>query len=286
MSVRDASGRTVTRLVRIEPHRTGWIALDSPDGALDTAAYRLTALGKNPQGYDEYRRGRDGAVVVSIPAGEFLMGNPNAEARPLEHKVYVAAFMMDKTAVTWGQFKKFAGATASSLPPWDPYWGIHDDQPAVFVTWDEAKMYCQWAGGRLPTEAEREKAARGTDGRKYPWGDEEPDPRRAVFRRNWGSVATDPVGSHPSGFSPYGLADMGGNVWEFVADWYDPQYYTVSPARDPRGPRDGRARVTRGGSWDSRPTVLATSVRGFAYRGYREGDFGFRCAMDGPGAMP
>jgi len=88
------------------------------------------------------------------------------------------------------------------------------------------------------------------------------------------------VGVHPSGASPYGLLDMGGNVWEFVADWYDDKYYEVSPARDPKGPSTGRARVVRGGSWDSRPSVLSCSCRNWGYRGYREGDFGFRCAMD------
>ena len=187
---------------------------------------------------------------------------------------------MDKTAVTWAQFKKFARATAASLPPNPPYWGIRDDHPAVFVTWDEAKAYCEWAGARLPTEAEREKAARGTDGRKFPWGNEEPTPQLAVFRRNWGDIATDPVGAHPSGASPYGILDAGGNVWEWVADWFDEKYYEVSPDRDPRGPRTGSARVVRGGSWDSRPTVLSASARNSASRGYREGDFGFRCAMD------
>ena len=256
------------------------LSLKLPAPARNAVPYRLVFLGKNAQGYEEYRREMDGAVVVRIPAGEFLMGNRETERQPLEHQVYVSEFLMDKTAVTWGQFKRFAGATGTSLPPNPPYWGIHDDHPAVFVTWEEAKAYCEWTGGRLPTEAEREKAARGTDGRKYPRGNEEPDPQRAVYRRNWGNIATDPVGAHPSGASPYGLLDMGGNVWEWVADWYDDKYYEVSPQRDPRGPRTGRAHVVRGGSWDSRPSVLSASCRNWGYRGYREGDFGFRCAMD------
>src|SRR5207249_9868290 len=158
---------------------------------------RPTLVGKNVQGYDEYRRDTDGALVVKVPAGEFLMGNRDTEGTPLEHTVNVSAFLIDKTAVTWGQFKQFARATGASLPPNPPYWGIHDNQPAVFVTWEEGKAYCEWAGGRLPTEAEREKAARGTDRRKYPWGNEEPDPQRAVYRRGWGLVSTDPGGSHP-----------------------------------------------------------------------------------------
>lgn len=167
-----------------------------------------------------------------------------------------------------------------------PYWGIHVDHPVVFVTWEEGKAYCEWTGGRLPTEAEREKAARGTDGRKYPWGNEEPDPKCGVFRRNWGDIATDPVGAHSSGASPYGLLDMGGNVREWVADWYDDKYYEVSPQRDPKGPRTGQAHAVRGGSWDSRPDVLSASRRNWGYRGYREGDFGFRCAMDSVDQAP
>jgi formylglycine-generating enzyme required for sulfatase activity len=280
VSVRDSHGRKVHRVVSVEQNRTAVVSLKLPVKGRNAVPHRLVSLGKNSHGFEEYRREMDEAVVVKIPAGEFLMGNRETEVPTLEHKVYVSTYLMDKTPVTWSQFKKFAGATGASLPPNPPYWGIHDDHPAVFVTWEEGRAYCQWAGGRLPTEAEREKAARGTDGRKYPWGEEEPNPERAVFRRYWGNQATDPVGTHPSGASPYGLLDMGGNVWEYVADWYDPKYYEVSPQRDPKGPRTGRARVVRGGSWDSRPIVLMTSQRNFAYRGYREGDFGFRCAMD------
>ncbi len=280
--VRDSLGQEIWQAVRVEANRTVLVDLDPPGAALDAGRYRLVSLGVNPQGYQEFRRGSDGAVVVKIPAGEFLMGNKDAERTPLEHRVYVSDFLMDKTAVTWGQLKRFLAATGVPLPPDEPYWGIHDDHPAVYVTWEEARAYCEWAGGRLPTEAEREKAARGTDNRTYPWGDDEPDPQRAVFRHEWGWEATEPVGAHPSGVSPYGLLDMGGNVWEWCSDWYDEGYYAVSPAKDPRGPSSGVAHVVRGGSWDSRPSVLSCSVRNWGYRGYREGDFGFRCAMNSP----
>ena len=280
--VRDASGREAWKAVRVAANRTVLVELSPPAQGWDTTAYRLVALGKNAQGFDEYRRSGDGAVVVRVPAGGFLMGNKNAERTPLEHRVYVSEFLMDKTGVTFRQFKKFLEATGAALPPHEPYWGIHDDHPAVFVTWEEAKAYCEWAGGRLPTEAEREKAARGVDDRKYPWGNEEPDASRGVFRHNWGDEATEPVGTHPAGASPYGLQDMGGNVWEYCADWYDDAYYSVSPPRDPKGPATGTTRVVRGGSWDSRPSVLSCSCRNWADRDYREGDFGFRCAMNAP----
>jgi formylglycine-generating enzyme required for sulfatase activity len=280
--LRGSSGREVGKVVRVKANRTVLVEVSHPDPARNAASYRLAALGKNAAGYEEQRREADGAVVVKIPAGEFLMGNKETERSPLEHQVYVSEFLIDKTGVTWSQYKKFAEATGVPLPGQEPYWGIHDDHPAVFVTWEDAKAYCEWAGARLPTEAEREKAARGTDGRKYPWGNEEPDPQRGVYRRAWGKEATAAVGTHPAGVSPYGLLDMGGNVWEWCSDWYDDGYYAVSPYRDPKGPPSGTAHVLRGGSWDSRPTVLSASCRNWGHRGYREGDFGFRCAMNGP----
>jgi formylglycine-generating enzyme required for sulfatase activity len=280
VTVRGASGREIRRLVRLEANRTVLVALNPPSAR--SVPYQLVPLAKNPQGTEEYRREKDGATVVKIPAGEFLMGNKKTERTPLEHKVSVSDFLIDKTAVTWGQYKNFAAATGTPLPPDEPWWGVHDDHPAVFVTWEEGKAYCEWVGGRLPTEAEREKACRGTDERMYAWGNEEPDTERAVFRRAWGFAATDPVGAHPSGANPYGLLDMSGNVWEWCADWYDDKYYEVSPARDPQGPASGQSRVVRGGSWDSRPSVLSCSCRNWGNRGYREGDFGFRCAMDAP----
>jgi formylglycine-generating enzyme required for sulfatase activity len=282
VGLRDPAGHETRKIARVEPGRTSLVhfGLSESDGT--AVSYRLTSLGRNAQGYDEYRRHADGAVVVKVPSGEFLMGNKETERTPLEHRVNVSEFLIDKTGVTWGQFKKFAEATGMPMPPHEPYWGVHDDHPAVFVTWEEARNYCAWVGGRLPTEAEREKAARGTDGRKYPWGNEEPDPQRGVFRRTWGYKATDPVGSHPNGASPYGVQDLGGNVWEWCSDWYDDGYYAISPAQDPKGPASGQTHVARGGSWDSRPSVLSSSCRNWGHRGYREGDFGFRCAMSGP----
>jgi sulfatase modifying factor 1 len=277
---RDSKGRTVRKWAGVLKDRRSVVSLNFE--TTTDKPFGVVSVGKNAQGFDEYRRSRDGALVIKIPAGEFLMGNKKTEREPFEHRVELSEYLIDKNEVSWEQFLKFAEATETPLPPHEPYWGIHDDQPAVFVTWEEAKAYCEWTGGRLPTEAEWEKAARGTDERMYPWGNEEPDPDRGVFRRSWGLIATDPVGAHPSGVSPYGLLDTGGNVWEWCSDWYDGGYYEVSPPKDPKGPAPGQARVVRGGSWDSRPAVLSASCRNWGPRGYREGDFGFRCAMDSP----
>jgi formylglycine-generating enzyme required for sulfatase activity len=277
---RTADGRETRRVVEVEAGRVAQVVLTEPEAGAEH--YRLDALGRHPLGFEAYRRGADGAVVVRIPAGEFLMGSRSIERATIERSVYVSEFLMDETAVTWARYRRFADRTGTPLPLQRPYWGIHEDHPAVFVSWEEAKAYCEWAGARLPTEAEREKAARGTDGRTYPWGNEEPTAERAVFRRSWGHPATDAVGTHPAGASPYGLQDMAGNVWEWVSDWFDESYYERAPQRDPRGPDRGRAHVVRGGSWDSRPSVLSASYRSFGHRGYREGDFGFRCAMNPP----
>ena len=282
VGLRDAKGKVVRKAVRVEADRTALVKFDGMKKQESSAGYILEALGTNKHGYEEFLRKIDGGVVVRIPQGEFLMGNKNTERTPLEHQVYVSEFLMDKTGVSWGQYKQFAAATGLPLPPHKPYWGILDDHPAIYVTWEEAKTYCEWTGARLPTEAEREKAARGTDGRKFPWGDEEPNDRLGVFRQSWGYDSTGAVGKHVAGASPYGLLNMGGNVWEWCADWYDGDYYQISPFRDPQGPALGRAHVVRGGSWDSRPTVLSASCRSWGHRGYRDGDFGFRCAMNSP----
>ena len=148
----------------------------------------------------------------------------------------------------------------------------------VNVVWDEAFAYAQWANVWLPTESQWEKAARGTDGRKYPWG-EMWDPSRCAHSENQlGDLgSTKPVGSYPSGGSPYGALDMAGNVWEWCADWYDAEYYRISPLDNPEGPSSGQLRVLRGGSWcdiDARSFRVANR-RG--HRPFRYVDFGFRC---------
>ena len=278
--IRGTSGPAVSRTVSVVKGRTVVVSPGEAEGGSPPEP-ALRPTGKNAEGFQEYRRERDAAIMVQIPEGEFLMGNLETEGAPLPHTVSVSSFLMDKLPVTVARFTRFAAATGRPRPP-DPYWGVHDDFPVAFVRWDEAKAYCEWAGGRLPTEAEREKATRGTDGRMWPWGTEPPTPERAVFRGNWGQDGNDAVGTRPAGASPYGLLDTGGNMWEFCEDWWDPNYYKSSPRNDPAGPHTGRARVVKGGSWDSRPTVLSASSRNFAYIGYREGDFGVRCAADPP----
>lgn len=234
--------------------------------------------------------GKDGAPMVLVAAGEFWMGSPDGKGRKDEHprhRVHLDAFYLDQYEVTTSRYAKFFNATNR---PAQEYWSEqvlrqHGNKPVVVVDWNDAVAYCSWAGKRLPTEAEWEKAARGTDERVYPWGNEAPDERRANFEhccdfKKYG-ILTD-VGSYEQGKSPYGVYDMAGNVWEWTADWYDQTYYSKSPERNPKGPSSGEVRVMRGGSWYSEAVLLPSAMRDrWSPTGRYEG-IGFRCAQDIP----
>jgi formylglycine-generating enzyme required for sulfatase activity len=227
--------------------------------------------------------GRDGAHARLVPAGPFTMGDD--EEAPLRD-VFVSAFYIDEHEVTVGRFARFVEATGSVALPdgWPGEPGVAlDGLPVVGIDWHHADAYCRWAGRRLPTDAEWEKAARGTDGRRYPWGDEAPSPQRANFGRPFDADAYEeglaPVGSHPDGRSPYGVYDLAGNASEWVADWYTDSYER-GDRRDPAGPADGTAKVIRGGGWYDPPERLHASRRVFAGPHHYSDDIGFRCARD------
>jgi len=239
----------------------------------------MTFLRVNEQGYREYKNEKDGSVVILVPAGVFTMGsNDYFDEKPI-HTVYLDAFYIDKYEVTVGQFGKFCNATGRSMPD-QPGWNQGDNYPVVNVTWEDASDYASWAGKRLPTEAEWEKAARGTDGREYPWGNSW-DPSKCNNGESNspdGYANTAPVGSFPQDASPYGVMDMAGSVWEWCQDWYDKNYYQNSPNRNSTGPSSGSYRVLRGGSWVSYQFICRTTYR-FHYGGpQRWYDYiGFRC---------
>ena len=197
----------------------------------------------------------DGARYVYVPAGPFDMGLDEGgfDEKP-RHEVELDAFWIMQTEVTNEQYEKCVIADVCSPPfhpDWgsDEFWAAYDLHPVTHVTWEQASTYAQWAGGRLPTEAEWEKAARGIDGRRYPWGNTTPAAQRLNFDNDVGD--TQPVGSYPAGAGPYGTLDMAGNVWEWVADWYAEDYYATSPRENPTGPADGERRVLRGGAYNS-----------------------------------
>jgi sulfatase modifying factor 1 len=195
---------------------------------------------------------QDNAELMFIPAGEFIMGSDDTsaedDARP-SHTIYLDAYYIYKMPVTVGQFRNFCTATGHTMPP-SFGWEWEDNHPIVNVTWHEAQAYGQWAGVRLPTEAQWEKAARGTDGRRYSWGNKWDAENCQWHRLKYGDAGTPSrVGSYPQGASPYGVQDMVGNVWEWCADWYDPGYYLKTPDRNPQGPTSGTERVMKGCSW-------------------------------------
>jgi formylglycine-generating enzyme required for sulfatase activity len=226
---------------------------------------------------------QDERSMVLVPAGEFLMGSltGDLDEQPVR-RVYLDAYFFDKDHLTVGQYAKFLEATSHNVPP---EWNImsramHKNRPVVNVEWADAAAYCTWAGKRQPTEAEWEKAARGTDGRTYPWGDELPSKFHGNMKKElWNShMGLTPVGMFEDGKSPYGINDMAGNVWEWVSDWYDPNYYSTAPLRNPTGPSTGSHKVVRGGSWGSGPEGLRSAERETRLPSFQGFGTGFRCA--------
>ena len=257
---------------------------------------KTAALSVNKQGYWEAVIGEDHTLVY-IPEGEFIMGSDSGEEDELPVRpVYLDSYWIGKYTVTYAQFKRFiyetgymtdaeqgkgSYLTADDIrgPNPEGNWNNNifmqgDDHPVISVSWYDAEKYCEWLSEKidldfmLPTEAQWEKSARGTDGRAFPWGNEDVTADRANFadmifaekygeeRRghydlNDGFAETSPVGSFPGGASPYGVMDMAGNVWEWCYDYYDPDYYSVSPDINPFGPNAGGDRVNRGGSYDN-----------------------------------
>jgi formylglycine-generating enzyme required for sulfatase activity len=220
--------------------------------------------------------------MIAIPAGEFTMGSDRDVERP-SHTVSVPAFEIDQFEVTNEQFARFvqdtgykttAEKTGDSMP-WNTYAEGKPNNPVVKVSWNDAVAYCQWMGKRLPTEAEWEKAARGTDGRIYPWGNEwvlgKANTKEAGYR------GTTIVGSFPGGASPYGVMDMAGNVAEWTSDWFQP--YPGYPGGDSAAQFFGQKyRVIRGGGWFSDKDMVRTTTRSCSSVDLANDDVGFRCA--------
>ena len=233
--------------------------------------------------------GNDGMTLLYVPAGEFTMGSDSsdqADEKPA-HTVNLDAFWIDQTEVTNKQYAACvsSGASGGCTRPSNTssytntsYYGNNqfDDYPVIYVNWNQAKAYCEWAGRRLPTEAEWERAARGTDGRTYPWGNSDPSTNLLNFNSNVGD--TTPVGNYPNGVSLYGAYDMAGNVWEWVNDWYSDTYYQRQHETNPPGASSGSFRVLRGGSWDDFGYSVRSSYRVWYDPTYTDINFGFRCA--------
>jgi len=225
----------------------------------------------------------DGMVMVYVPQGNFIMGSDSGEkGEGPSHQVWLDAYWIDKTEVTNAMYALCVQAGVCS-PPFSissptrsSYYGNlqYANYPVIYTSWKDASYYCNWAGRRLPTEAEWEKAARGTDGRTYPWINSPPTCSLANFSSCVGDTVA--VGSHLFGASPYGALDMAGNAWEWVNDWYDIHYYEYSPSRNPQGPTSGGGHVLRGGGYVS----IWEDIRVF-HRSNADSssNSGFRCAQ-------
>ncbi len=228
-----------------------------------------------------------------VPAGPFMMGcNQKLQsACPTSdlpyHQITLSAYYIDQTEVIQSEYKKCVSAGTCSAPSCNYEPGSMPNKPVVCVNWNQAVQYCSYVGKRLPTEAEWEKAARGTDGRPYPWGLESPNCDLAIMKlgtQGCGSVSTWNVCSKsPAGNSPYGLCDASGNAAEWVSDWHLSTYYSTSPSNDPTGPASGTNKVLRGGSYTDGAAIMPVTLHSYADKPeWDSNQYGFRCAKNGP----
>jgi formylglycine-generating enzyme required for sulfatase activity len=271
---RETVKSAVTQANTIKEAKTNEPFLQKVKGKADN-------IRQNDKGYWEAVFPRN-IVMIYIPEGEFSIGSPardgDADEHPA-HKVFVSGFWIGKTEVTFAQYDAFCQETGLAKPD-DEGWG-RGERPAIYVSWKEANDFCGWLrkktgfAFRLPTEAEWEKAARDL----YPWGDAQPTNKLANFDKEL--MKTSAVGSYPLGASPYGVLDMAGNVWEWLADWYAADYYANSADSDPQGPEEGMERVVRGGAWSNSAEQIRSGNRSQESPESRLNIIGFRLALGG-----
>tara|TARA_Y100001960_G_C14697857_1_gene839961 strand:- start:491 stop:1390 length:900 start_codon:yes stop_codon:yes gene_type:complete len=256
----------------------------------------------------------DDSFLVFIPSGTFEIGSikGDRDEKP-KRQIYVNSFWIDQHELTVSRFARFViqtrHKTTAEKNGWSWVWdstlkkgrgwwrkekgiswknpkGISSDwkkipdQPVSQVSWFDANAYCKWAGRELPTEAQWEKAARGNDGRTFPWGNQLDSKKANLKGKKDGFSGVSPVGSFPKGASVFGVLDMSGNVWEWVADWYDSTHYKRIKLTNPLGPKKGKKKVIRGASWGSKLLWSRVSNRYSRNRDYRNNKIGFRCVLN------
>jgi formylglycine-generating enzyme required for sulfatase activity/serine/threonine protein kinase len=294
--------------------KMGWISSsDSPDSPAPGIGVNSPVLLPSPTSFpineeisppsctamgQGWKSPADDAILVCVPIGEFVMGSENGDLNETPvHNVFLDAFWIDQNEVTNDQFKRFAqetgyltdaeksGSDINWQFPSGPSSSIADlgNHPVVKISWNDAQAYCAWAGRQLPTEAQWEKAARSNDQRTYPWGNTEASASLLnVDQPGDGYERTAPVGSFPLGISPYGALDMSGNVWEWVTDWYEPDYSSADSVTNPTGPDVGENHVIRGGSWFNSSPNARTTKRDFLNPLDSDDKLGFRCVFPAP----
>lgn len=259
----------------------GWHGEPMPDGL------------RRGEAEGEYVWRKDGSVMVYVPAGEFTLGRDDGpvDERPAR-RVHLDAFYIDKYETTWRQWRlsglgPLKDIDGGPIPETKPVWGRGDDLPVSYIRWHDAVDYAAWVGKRLPTEAEWEKAARGVDGRLYPWGDEHPTFERAVWKEHpIGKDEPAPVDCCPAGASPYGAENMAGNVFEWVRDAYDGKAYRTAAERNPlheaedAGTEFGERRVMRGGAFVLDREDMGATIRNRQYPVEGQDYVGFRLVVE------
>ncbi|MFH2068604.1 MAG: formylglycine-generating enzyme family protein [Candidatus Omnitrophota bacterium] len=228
--------------------------------------------------------GKNGAPMVLVPAGEFLMGSTSGDAdlrwEHPQHKVFLDAYYIDKYKVTVAQYRKFCQETGRSMPS-EPAWGWQDNHPIVKVSWNDAVAYANHYGKRLPTEAEWEKACRAGSTTKYCFGNSGTNLGDYAWYSVNSNKQTHPVGTKKP--NAFGIYDMHGTVWEWCNDWYNENYYKSSPTNNPNGPSGGPGRVLRGGGWYSSAGYCRSAFRNWDPPSFKAINYGFRCAWSAPG---
>ncbi len=286
--------------VAIRPQPAAWLTLVAVIGLATVLALTAEPLAEavkpaGPRAGDERVHAKDGTVLVYVPAGEYLQGAEDLEeilpaeiavrSKPV-HRVRMTGFWIAKDPVTNAQYRDFLTAEQGGKEPefWQDKRFNDDRQPVVGVSWDDARAYCRWAGLELPTEAQWEAAARGDDGRRYPWGDEAPDEQRACFNQDLQKGQPASIGEYPSGSGPYGTHDQAGNVWEWCLDAWDPRAYESRDGQTDPVTQEGEGgfRVLRGGSWFNPAGYLASAVRVRFQPADRVQFVGFRCVLPVP----
>jgi formylglycine-generating enzyme required for sulfatase activity len=281
--------------IEIQPSRTAQATLtftplqtktNTPSPTRTSIPSTQTAIPPTPTlGIGSTITGKDGMTLLYVPGSEFIMGSNNGseDERPV-HTLYLDAFWIDQTEVTNKMYVSCVDAgvckesTDTSAPAHSSYYGDaeYDNYPVINVDWNMAKTYCEWMDRRLPTEAEWEKAARGTDQRAYPWGNDAPNNNLLNYYLTMQGGTTE-VGRYPNGASPYGALDMAGNVWEWISSLFKPYPYSAADGREDLSASGARA--LRGGAWSLNGTNVRSANRDGNSPSYTEHLIGFRCAM-------
>jgi len=292
MQVRNLTALQVLDVVQRETAQTPLAVVTATPTSMPTAAVAVT-----PQAGEKMTSSVDGMTLVYIPSGKFEMGSTsgNPDSTPI-HTVVLNGYWMDSTEVTNAMYVKFLNAVGNQteggtnwinprsllvqISEKDGTWQFQPDKgnyPIVGISWYGAETYCKWTNRRLPTEAEWEYAARGPDGRRFPWGNEDLDCDRAHYSGcGKGTIKVDGL---PLGVSPFGIFNLAGNAAEWVGDRYAADYYQVSPVQNPTGPTNGYYRVIRGGYWGDSYLALRATRRGWAGADKHNNGVGFRCAL-------